>query len=419
LSITPLRLAYTPLDGFGFDESDMEIQTEFVFHGFGNLPADSFKFFGFIGEELGFHFHTQLNVIQISLYTIDDNLIMGLGFLDIHQYVFDLGGKNVHTTDNHHVVGAAQQPMHFHKIPAAGAFAPFKPGDVPSSISKNRRPCLGERGEDQLTFLAVGEHLARLGIDNFRIEVIFVHVQAVLFAALTGHSRTDNFRQAVNIIGFQVHFLFNFPPHVFAPGFSSEYTGFDSQGFHVDPHVFGHFGHVERITRCACQNGGAEVPHKLQLSLGIPAPDGNGVAADGVGTVMDTQTPGKHSISIPVLHNVAFFGSGHHQAPGHHLGPDIHVVPCVSIHHRGAGGSRGGVNLDDIVMIGGQEPVRVGVAKIVLGCKGNFGYIIQRDDICRFHPGLVKSSLVKINPVIEACRQVFEFGQLPIPPLGG
>lgn len=82
---------------------------------------------------------------------------------------------------------------------------------------------LGERGEYQLTLLAVGQHGAGLGIDNLGIEMILPDVQAVLgLQAFLRHAGPDHFRQAVDIGGVHVKSLLDLGAHRVGPWFGAE-----------------------------------------------------------------------------------------------------------------------------------------------------------------------------------------------------
>jgi hypothetical protein len=44
---------------------------------------------------------------------------MGFNTLNTHQYMLNLGWKNIHPADNQHIIGAAGNFFHAHKCPAA------------------------------------------------------------------------------------------------------------------------------------------------------------------------------------------------------------------------------------------------------------------------------------------------------------
>ncbi|NWG72776.1 MAG: AMP-binding protein, partial [Parvularculaceae bacterium] len=70
------------------------------------------------------------------------------------------------------------------------------------------------RGDAQLSFLAVGQHAARLGIDDLGIEMILPQVQAVLgLHALVGDAGADHLGQAVDVDGVHVEGLLDLGAH--------------------------------------------------------------------------------------------------------------------------------------------------------------------------------------------------------------
>ena len=55
-----------------------------------------------------------------------------------------------------------------------------QPGQVAGAVADHRHRLLGQRGEDQLALLAVGQHLAGHRVDDLGVEVVLPDVQPVL-----------------------------------------------------------------------------------------------------------------------------------------------------------------------------------------------------------------------------------------------
>ena len=62
--------------------------------------------------------------------------------------------------------------------------------DIPGAITQQGEGLAGDAGENDLALLALGQHLARLGVDDLDDEVVLVDVHAVLLGALVGHAGT-------------------------------------------------------------------------------------------------------------------------------------------------------------------------------------------------------------------------------------
>jgi hypothetical protein len=86
---------------------------------------------------------------------------------------------------------------------------------------------LGQRGEHQFALLAVGQHGAGVGIDDFGIEMILPDVQAVFaLDAFLRHAGADHFRQAVDVGGVQTERGLDFGAHRIDPRFGAENAEF-------------------------------------------------------------------------------------------------------------------------------------------------------------------------------------------------
>ena len=83
----------------------------------------------------------------------------------VEELLLDLRREHVDAADDQHVVGAAGDLLHAaHRARRAGQQA----REVARAVADDRQRLLGERGEHQLALLAVGQHLAGLGIDRSR-----------------------------------------------------------------------------------------------------------------------------------------------------------------------------------------------------------------------------------------------------------
>ena len=73
--------------------------------------------------------------------------------------------------------------------------------EVVGTVTQQRHSLLGEMGKGEFSESALRQLLACVGIEDLRIEEVFVEVCTVLALALIAHTRTGNLRKTVDIIG--------------------------------------------------------------------------------------------------------------------------------------------------------------------------------------------------------------------------
>ena len=132
---------------------------------------------------------TQISRSSSACCPVDDDLVVGLHALDLQQHRLDLRGEDVDAADDQHVVGAAGDLLHADQRAAAGARSRGAGGDVARAVADDRQRLLGERREDQLAPLPVGQRLAGLRVDDLGEEVVLEDVQAALVRALLRRRR--------------------------------------------------------------------------------------------------------------------------------------------------------------------------------------------------------------------------------------
>ena len=101
--------------------------------------------------------------------------------------------------------------------------------------------------------------------------MIFVDVKAVVENTVIGYTGTHNFAQAVYIVSRNIPFAFQFPAHIFRPGFSTEHS---HPQFHIRCRVaeFSHcISQMQGIRRRTGQYCRTKIGHQLQLTAGIAA----------------------------------------------------------------------------------------------------------------------------------------------------
>ena len=139
---------------------------------------------------------------------------------DLEDELLDLGREEVDAAQDDHVVGAAGDLLH----PAHGAGgARQQPGQVAGAVADDRHRLLGQRGEDQLAELAVGQHLAGDRVDDLGVEVVLPDVQAVLgLDALLGDAGAHHLGQSVDVGRVDAGPGLDLGPHLVGPRLGAE-----------------------------------------------------------------------------------------------------------------------------------------------------------------------------------------------------
>ena len=108
---------------------------------------------------------------------LDDQPVVRRGALDAQQHVLDLGGVEVDSADDQHVVVAAAQAGQPDRGAAALAGLDDHRADVAGPVADQRQRLLGQRGEHELALRAGLQPPPVLGVDHLDQEVVLLDVQ--------------------------------------------------------------------------------------------------------------------------------------------------------------------------------------------------------------------------------------------------
>jgi len=81
---------------------------------------------------------------------------------------------------------------------------------------------------------------------------------------------------------------------------------------------------------------------------------------------VQAEATGEHAVAESDLSDVILANAGGHRHAAHQLRPGLQVVLCEPAHHRPAGGSRRGVDLDHLVHRRSEQTAGVVVAEVGL-----------------------------------------------------
>ena len=168
---------------------------------------------------LGRQFAPHLHLVEQPLAR-DHQLVLARELAVLQHQFLDLRREHVDAADDQHVVAAADDLAHAAHAARGGR---QQARQVARAVADDRQRFLGQRGEDEFAFAAVGQHLAGLGVDDLGVEVVFPDHRAVLgLDALVGHARAHHLAQAVDVDRVDVGADLDVAPHRLGPGFGAE-----------------------------------------------------------------------------------------------------------------------------------------------------------------------------------------------------
>jgi len=103
---------------------------------------------------------------------VDDDLVVRLQIAELKQDALDLGGKDIDSAHDEHIVGAAQYLVHADDSAAAGTWLGVKRGAVAGAVADEGHRFFGQGGKDQFAFPAVAQRLAAGRIDHFGVKMV-------------------------------------------------------------------------------------------------------------------------------------------------------------------------------------------------------------------------------------------------------
>ena len=255
--------------------------------------------------------------------------------------------------------------------------------DVAGAVADHREGFLVDGREDQLALNAVRKDFAGLGIDDFRDEVIFVHVHALLGGALKGDAGAGELGEAVDIVSLDAQGLLDVPAHFLRPGFRAENAGLQRNVVGAVAHFLHGLSQVGRVARRAAEDGGLQVHDEHDLALGVSGAGGDGEAAHLVGAAVQARAAGEQAVTVGDLADVFIGAAGCRDGAGTALFPEVDVVERIESDDALAGGAGGGLDADTVLQRDRQQAVGISLPEISFGEEGELFQIIHRLDIVR------------------------------------
>ena len=279
--------------------------------------------------------------------------------------------------------------------------------NIAGAIANHRECFLGQTGEYQLTALALRQNLTGVRVNDLCNEVIFIDMHAVLFLALEGDTRTGNFGQTIDIIRLDAKRFFNVVTHFFRPCLCAEDAGLELELI-AQTALTDALTQICGIRRCAAQNGGTEIHHKLQLTFGIAGRHRQSQAANFMSTAMYTSTAGKQTIAVCNVADILIRAACCYNRARTALFPQINIMLGVERNHASASRAAGGVHPHAILERLCQQTIRILFLQIVLCDKRQQMQIFNAVNIFRLNACFVHLVAIKFYVIIymlDLCNQ--------------
>jgi hypothetical protein len=134
--------------------------------------------------------------------------------------LLELGREEVDPAQDEHVVAAAGDALH----PPHRPRCPRQQArQVACAVADERQRLFRQRREHELAALAVRKRVARVRVDDLRIEVVLPDEEAVLrLDALARDAGADHLREPVDVDGVDAGALLDLGPHLVRPRLGAE-----------------------------------------------------------------------------------------------------------------------------------------------------------------------------------------------------
>src|SRR5215211_4402685 len=290
----------------------------------------------------------------------------------------DRAGEDVHAADHEHVVDAAREARDPRVSAPACAVTWEKLRHVTRPVANHRQRLLRQRRQHELAQPI--RRLAGLRIDDLALEVVVEDVQsALVLAALHRDPGADHLGKAVDVAGVEVApRLLDLLPQALGPGLSAEDAVLEldfSAGFG------GALRQQVAEGRRTADPAGAEVGQQLDLEGGVAARRGDGGRAEPLHAVVEPQPSGEEPVAVSDVDDVLQPRAGAADRAGVDVGEELDVPRGVGDDRRLVPRPRGGVDPDRLLERHRQQPVRVAVEELLLGCEGELRERVIRRNV--------------------------------------
>ena len=194
-------------------------------------------------------------------------------------------------------------------------------GEVTRTVAEDRHHGTVERGEHHLTDLSVGNGLQGVRINDLQDVVVLPQVHAILLLALKGHARSVHLGHTERVVGFHAQESLDATALLIGMGLGTDKQGAELRGARIDTLLLEHLGQTHCIRGDSVQTGGTEILDEHDLSLGVTGSSGHRGGSQLLGSILEAQSAGEHTVAGGVLENIRVAASHHVHVTGDHVGP--------------------------------------------------------------------------------------------------
>ena len=205
-------------------------------------------------------------------------------------------------------------------------------------------------------------------------------MHARLFAAFIGHAGAGGLGQTVNVISLDAELIFDVMAHFIAPGLGAEDACLELD-FIAQPLLVNGFRQILRIRRRAAQNGGFQIDHELQLTLGIARRHGQRQTAYLAGTAVQTKAAREQAVAIGYLNDVFSGAAGSNDGARAAVFPQVDVGLRIESNHTTAGGAGGGVDTYAVSQRSTEQTIGIRIAQVGFGQERQLVQIVYALDV--------------------------------------
>jgi hypothetical protein len=210
--------------------------------------------------------------------------------------LLDLGGVEVDSLEDDHVVRAAMESVESHAgAPARAPLARSDTREIPGPVTDQGQPLPRQRGHHQLAPLAIRKDAAGPRIDDLRQVVIVPDVDPLPGEALDAHPRPASLRHADEVMRADAHLAFDPDPQLVRPRLRPQHRHPQLRRPEVEPLLPRDLDHAERVRRDRREHCRSEVSQELELQERPARPHGDHHGAESLGPRLEAETAGEQA----------------------------------------------------------------------------------------------------------------------------
>ena len=152
----------------------------------------------------------------------------------------------------------------------------------------------------------------------------------------------------------------------------------------------------------------AEIAQESELTNGVARARGNGARADLLRAVVRAESAREQTVAVGDVYERILRDARHRQRARRDFRPDVDVVLRVSDDGEFTRRTRGGMHLDNVLLVGGIEAKRIRRAQVVLDGERELAQIGNASDVGGFDFELIHLGAVGFAMLIDVFDRLFQ-----------